>query len=231
MKTDIKTGRVVGVLFLLMIITGSISLDYRGLSTSLTESETFLQTVFENSFDMRIAILLDFIAALTWILIFIYVYPVLKKHLKDMSIWHFGFGFLVINFVIIVVSNISHLSLITLSKAFINADSPDLGYYRTLGKMSIRDYYSAHFFSLITYTIGAAALFYALFKTKIVPRFLSIWGIFAMMVVFGATWFQIFGYKVSFNFYMQNGLHIISFTLWLIIKGFSVPSKDSKPLE
>jgi hypothetical protein len=176
---------------------------------------------------MRIAILLDFIAALVWIVIFSLVYPVLKKRFKDMSLWYFAFGFMVIYFAIIVVSNISHLSLITLSKEFINADNPNSDYYRTLGKINVRNYYSAHFFSLITYSIGAASLFYALFKCKVVPRFLSAWGILAMMIVFGATWFQIFGYKVSFNFYMQNGLHIISFTFWLIIKGFSSKTKSA----
>lgn len=227
MNTNKTRGRVVGVLFLLLVILGSTSLDFRGLSTSLTESEGFLKTVLENSFDMRLAILLDFLAAAIWVGIFIVIYPVLKKQLRSMSLWYLGFGFLVIYFGIIITSNISHLSLIALSQEFSNASNADVDHFRILGKLKVKDYYSAHFFGLITYSMGAAALFYALFKSKLVPQFLSAWGMLAMTVVFTATWFQIFGQKVSFNFYLQNGVHILFFTIWLLVKGFSQVETDS----
>lgn len=229
MNSNKKTGRIVGLLFLLLIVTGSISLNLRGLTLSLSESNTFLLTVFENALNMRIAILLDFIAALIWVIIFIMLYPIFKKTLKEIHLWYFGFGFILIYFSIIVMSNISHLSLIELSQEYIENEKLDTVFYEISGKKSVQGYYLAHFFGLISYAISACALFFTFYKTKLIPQFLSVWGILAMVIVFGATWVQLLGFKVSFYFYMQNGLHIIAMTLWLLYKGLSnIQTKEVK---
>lgn len=49
----------------------------RGLSTSLIESQTFLKDVFENSMQMKFAVILDILAGLVAIYITIILYELI----------------------------------------------------------------------------------------------------------------------------------------------------------
>jgi len=85
-----KLGRIIGVLFLLTILVGIGSLNLRGLSTSLAESPTFLNDVFENSFMMKIGILLDILAALISVGIAVTLFPFIKRYNQGLALWYFG---------------------------------------------------------------------------------------------------------------------------------------------
>lgn len=98
--------------------------------------------------------------------------------------------------------------------------SADTGYFSTLGLLLIEEYFWAHFMSLMLFAAAAFSLYYFLFQTKLVPRFLSVWGIVASSLVFLASWLNIFEVNPSFYFYSQNGIFMIVFMGWLIAKGF-----------
>lgn len=116
MKSTKNTGRIAGVLLLITIVAGGMSLDLRGLSTSLTESENFLKTIFENSVYMKLSIILDLVAIGSWVGISVMLFPILKLYSKSMALWFFGFW--LISFSISIFGNITHLSLISLSQEF-----------------------------------------------------------------------------------------------------------------
>ncbi len=58
-----KTGRILGMLFLLILIVGAGGLSQRGLSTSLVADPDFLDLVYEQAFAMRISIFADVLAS------------------------------------------------------------------------------------------------------------------------------------------------------------------------
>lgn len=217
-----KLGRIIGVLFLLTILVGIGSLNLRGLSTSLAESPTFLSDVFVNSFMMKIGILLDILAALISVGIAVTLFPFIKRYNEGLALWYFGLY--VTYFTLILVSNIDHLSLLSLSEQFVNAKSPDINNFNMSGLLQIESYFSVHFLSLIIFSIAAAILYYFLYRTKLLPGFLCIWGFLAVSIVFASTWLQIFDYDVNFIVYAQNGLFMLFFTIWLLVKGFNSSS-------
>ncbi len=214
-----KSGRIIGILFLLTMLIGIGSLNLRGLSTSLAESPTFLNDVFENSLLMKIAVLLDVLAASISVSIAVIMFPIIKQYNQGLALWYFGLY--VMYFSVIIVSNIDHLSLLSLSEQFVNAKSSDAGNFNMLGLLQIESYYSGHFLSLIIFSAAAAILYYFLYRTMLLPRFLCIWGILAVTIVFTSTWLQIFGFDVHFIVYAQNGLFMLFFTIWLLVKGFN----------
>jgi len=130
------------------------------------------------------------------------------------------FGLWILQFGIALVGDVSHLTLLSLSKEFANAETPDAEYFRTIGFALVEGYFWPHFLSLILFSAGAGLFYYLLFRFKLIPRFLALWGVGAVAVVHGATWAQIFDYSVSFNLYMQNGVFMLAFTGWLLVKGF-----------
>ncbi len=219
MYTNKKTGRIVGVLFLIVFIIGAVGTSLRGLSTSLVASENFLTTVYESSLQMKIAILLDIISSTVGVGIAVFLFPFLKKYNKNIALLYLTFW--VIEFSIIMVSNITHLSLLSLSQEFVQGNVTDPTYFNLLGFLKVEEYYWAHFLILIVYSSGAAMLYYLLYKVKLIPRLISAWAFIAVTIVFTVTWMQIFGYSVSFIFYLQNGVHFLFISIWLIVKGFN----------
>lgn len=221
--TSHKTfGRIIGALFLLTIILGACSLNLRGLSTSLAESPTFLNEVFENSLAMKIGILFDILASLVSTGIAIILFPIIKRYNQGLALWYFGLY--VAFFSLILSSNINHLSLISLSEKFVKTESPDIDNFNMIGLIQIESYFSAHFLSLIIFSLAAAVLYFFLYKTKLLPRFLCVWGMLAVTIVFTSTWLQIFDYEVDFIVYAQNGVFMLFFIIWLLVKGFNSSS-------
>ncbi len=214
-----KTGRVAGILFLLMMLSGATGTYLRGLSMSLVESENFLITVFESSLQMKSAILLDLISGALGVSIAVVLFPVLKQYKRSLALWYLILW--IIGFAITIVSNITHLSLISLSQILQNTEMADVAYYRTIGALKVEEYYWAHFFILILFSAGAVLLYHIFYKTKLIPRFFSVWFSISAALVFTVSWLQIFDYQVSFAFYGQNGVHLIVLIIWLLSKGFN----------
>jgi hypothetical protein len=217
-------GRIVGVMLLLIIAAGATSLNFRGLSSSLAKSADFLNMVHENAMTMRIAILLNLLATGMWVGIAVMLNPLLSKYSKRTAHWFLGFWF--VSFAVTIVGDISHLSLISLSELFVSADHSNMPHYQTLAALKVSAYYWSHFFALITYATATAGFFYLMYQSRLVPRFIAVWGMLAMSLVFFASWAQIFGVKVSFYFYMQNGLHMLFMTGWLLVKGFNAAADE-----
>lgn len=218
MQPTKKHGRIVGILFVLIILLGSTSINFRGLNSALLASENMLQQVFEQSLSMKLSILLNLAAGLIWFGIAIYLYPFIKSISRSLAMWYVGLW--IMQFSAGLMGDIAHLSLINLSEQVQLLSTTDIEPYHTMGKVLINEYFWGHFFSLMGYSSATFLLFIAFFKGKWVPRFISLWGMAAMTVVFSATVAQFFDVDVSWWFYQQNGIHFIFMTLWLLVRGF-----------
>ncbi|WP_271782162.1 DUF4386 domain-containing protein [Aquimarina algiphila] len=219
MESHKKIGKIAGGLFLLMIITGATGNSLRGLSLSLIASQNFFNQVLEDLIQMKIAILLDLIASGIGVYIGIILFSILKQYNKKIAIGYVSV--LVVGFTITVMSNITHLSFISLCQELAKGIALDENYLRVLSLLKVEEYYWAHFLILTTFSLGASILYYALFKTKLIPRFLSIWGLIAVILVFSVSMLQVFDYTVNFIFYAQNGVYLLFFSIWLMVKGFN----------
>jgi len=219
-----KLGRTVGLLFLIIIVVGASSLNLRGLSTSMFESATFYNDISTNAFQMRLSIFLDILAAILSVGIAVLLYPIMKDHNNRLALWYLGLYITYLG--VIFVSDIDRLSLISLSEDLTASSDP--GNWNKLGLVLMKSYIQGHFLSLIIYSAASMLLYYLLFVTKMIPRLLAGWGILAVAIVHMATWVQVFGVSVSFNFYLQNGVFMIVFTVWLLVKGFSDSSLPSE---
>lgn len=219
MNSDKQIGRIVGILFLLILIIGIFGSGMRGLSSTLVESQTFLKDVFESSMQMKIAIVLDLIASGIGVGIAVTLFTLLSKHNKSIAFLYFGFW--IAQFATIIVSNISHFSLISLSEKYLQMGSPDSAYFQTLGFLKVEEYIWAHFISLIIFNVAASMLYFLFYQAKLIPRLLSVLGIIAANLALIGVLIQVFGFNGSMLFFLPNGLFILAFAIWLIVKGFN----------
>ena len=219
-----KLGRTVGLLFLAIMIAGPFSLNLRGLSTSMFESATFYTEISANALQMRFSILLDILAALISMGIAVVLYPVMKVFNTKLALWYIGL--FITYLAVIFYSDIDRLSLISLSENLAASSDPEN--WNKLGLVLMKSYIQAHFISLIIYSAASMLLYYFLLITRMVPVYLAVWGLVAVLIVFIATWFQIFGVDVAFYFYIQNGVFMLVFTGWLLAKGFTDASTKTR---
>ncbi|MEM1337416.1 MAG: DUF4386 domain-containing protein [Bacteroidota bacterium] len=218
MKNTKQLGRTIGLLLLVVITTGIPSTLFRGLSTALARTPEFLETILSESTTIPVIVLLSFLASLTWLIITALVFPLMKKYNYGMALLFSALW--TICFAISLYGDIAHLSLLSIGKEAAQASTSMNGNFRELGFLKVKDYIWAHFITLILYTSATLIFFYFLFKTKLIPPFLSGWGLLAVSIVFIASWLNIFGISTGEYPFMHNGIHMIVFTIWLTVKGF-----------
>ena len=214
-----KSGRILGFLFLLTVLAGATGTAFRGLGGAEANSTEFLVDIMLHMEQMKLAISLDILASAIGVGIAIFLYSFIKKYNQRLAIAYLAIAG--INFTIIVVSNIIHVSLLSLSEEFAVTTAATTDHFTTLAQMLHEAYYWTHFLMLMLYSLGGLVLYYFLFKTRLIPRWLSIWGILASIVVFFGGALQLADIKVSGLLFVQNGIYILTFIIWLLVKGFN----------
>ncbi len=218
MQPTKRTGRLLGLLFLLSMILGGTGTAMRGLSGVDTETTGFLVTLAENTVQMRWAIGLDMLGSALGIVIAIFLFPYVKKYSVRLGATYLGIA--MINFGVITLSNVIHVTMLSLGEGYASSSFQNEEILVVLAKTLYDSYYWTHFLMLLLYSVGGSALFYILFKTSWVPKWLASWGLLAAMVVFMGGALQMADIRVSFYLFIQNGLFMLVFVLWLLIFGF-----------
>lgn len=218
MQITKNTGRLVGILFLITVIVGGWGTSIRGLSGARDNIVAFLSSLVENANQMKLAIGLDMLGSAIGVLITIYLYPIIKKYSTRLAIGYIGIGF--ISFTIITISNVIHWSLITVGANYADVTASKAPHFATLAIMHYEAYYFTHFLLLMCYAIGGLILYYSLFKIKLIPLWLAVWGLLASSIVFAGGALQLFEIPVSFYLFMQNGVFILTFIGYLLTMGF-----------
>lgn len=83
----------------------------------------------------------------------------------------------------------------------------------------------------IYFFIGGALFFYVLFyRTQVIPRFISIWGVLATIILFIITIIKLFGVDLNIldALVLPMILNELFLAFWLIIKGFKFKTMDEK---
>jgi hypothetical protein len=80
--------------------------------------------------------------------------------------------------------------------------------------------------SVVTFTMGALMYYYALFRSKLIPRWLSGWGLVAAVSSLACILLTIFGQLIPFStvfilLQLPIGLQEMVLAVWLIAKGFN----------
>jgi hypothetical protein len=225
-NTSRKTAIVVGVLFLTAMVT---SLLGGGLLETILNAPDYLITVSADETQVIIGVLLELINVAAVVGIAVMMFPIFKKYNEALALGYVGFR--IIEATILIVAVISPLALITLSQEYLNAGAPDAFYFQTLGTlfMAVR----AHLVGLILvifFSSGALLFYYLLYQSKLVPRFISVWGFIG--VAFLLTWnlLETFGLSVSAGMILALPiiLNEIFLGIWLIVKGFSSSATASE---
>jgi len=128
--------------------------------------------------------------------------------------------------VLLSVAQIYKLSLVNLSQDYLDKGGVDASYFQNIGN-SIQSviYWVDHagLIYLVVFVIGALILYSALYKSRLIPRWLSIWGLIGAVAILAASvmaTFDIF-LVLAGLLVMPIGLQEQAMAIWLIVKGFN----------
>ena len=217
-----KSARIVGVLFIVASaapISTIFFLGFLGGAVSGEPIPDFLVTVSANEMQVIIGMLIELIWALAVVGIPVVLFPIMKKHDEALALGFFSLRF--IEGICTVIHSILLLSLLTLSQEFVNAGVPDASYYLTVGTLLLaaRDW-AFMIGSGLVWSLSALFLNYILYRSKLVPRWLSGWGLIGGLLSFSVYLLQFFGVKTTDYLFAPIAFQEMVFAVWLIVKGF-----------
>lgn len=162
-----------GILFIIYDIVDILSFLFQGP----VNSTNYLVSISENAGMVGTGAFLLIIGGLCASGIAISLYPVLKKYNPVLA--HGAVGFRISEGVLRIVSMSFLLGLITLSQLFVKAGAPESSYFQTLGALlkELRNWVGGGVGSLLTFSVGCSLYYIIFFSTKLVPRWISVWGL------------------------------------------------------
>jgi hypothetical protein len=217
-----KTAVVVGIMFILATVTAILTMVNLG---SILEPSELLHNLPANDTKVVISVILELILAFCVMGIGFFMFPVLKKHDEGLAA-----GYVVLRLaesMLIVIASVGLISLLTVSQEY-SSGTWDSGAFEPLASilLAVREW-SFIIGTMIFLGLGGLFLYYCTYRLRLVPRWLSAWGLIgaALVLIYGVI--SLFGYDPSI-LAAPIGLQEMVFAVWLIAKGFrSVPAVPS----
>ena len=210
---------ITGVIFIIATLMGPILAS--PLLPDLTGTD-YLARVSANPNQAAAGVLLSIIGYLACAGIAVAMYPVLKK-------WNAGLAlgsvvFRTIETVFYMVGLVSLMSLLTLGQQFTTAAAADRTSLQAIGNLlvSIRDH--AALLAVFAFCLGAFMYYYLLFRSRLIPRWLSGFGIVAIILMLVACVLALFsGNRITSYITLAAPIALQEMVLavWLIVKGFN----------
>lgn len=224
-----STARVVGGLFLIAMI-GSL-LGGVGFVEPYLSAPDFLTAVVENENQVIAGVLLELINGLAVLGIGVLMFPVLRFHHELTALGYLSLRIIEAVFCCVIV--IGPLSLIAVGQESLNAGAAEVAYLQAAGAFSIAARASVSGLLIPVFLgLGALLLYYALYQSKFVPRFISVWGLIGAVLILLMNLLLTFGVALG-NYAMVFALPIITneifLGIWLIVKGFNPSAFGAEP--
>jgi hypothetical protein len=218
-----NSARLVGVLFIIATvapITTALFLGFLGGAVSGEPVPDYLGIVYENEMQVIIGMLIELIWALAVVGIPVFLFPILKKYNEPLALGFFSLRF--IEALSTIIHSLILLVLLTLSQEFVIAGVLNSSYYQTLGTLLLaaREWVF-NIGSGLIWSLSALLLNYILYRSKLIPKWLSGWGLVGALLSFITYLLQFFSIKLTDFLFLPIALQEMVFAVWLIFKGFN----------
>jgi len=212
-----KTAIIVGALFLIAMATSLIGGAM--LIETAIGADDYLVTLAEKETEVILGVLMELVNVICVVLIGVLMFPIFKRHDEALALGYVAMR--IIEGAVIVAGIVSPLTLVALSVEYVEAGAPDVAYFQTIGEtlLATRAVWAGLLLGLF-FSLGALFFYYLLYKTQLVPRFISIWGFIGAALILGWNLFDLFGIDAGMVLALPIILNEIFLAIWLIIKGF-----------
>jgi hypothetical protein len=217
MNTVNKTSRILGVAFLLQYITSVINGFF--LQPALTVpgdiSESMIR-IANNPSLIKVYILVEMLSALGIIFLGAILFLTLREQNEKMAL--VALGFYILEAVLGVIGKSQAFSLLRISQEYVTTGHPV--YLQTMANLTLESMdFVGTTLLMLAFCPGAILFYYLLYKSRIVPRVLSLWGLITVVPMLIAILLFLFDVQVSelilLPYFPFEGV----IAIWILVKG------------
>ncbi len=219
MENNRKTATYTGLLFLLAMfssLAGGISLE------SMISSADYLTELTALRPQIEFGVFLEMVNSLAVIAIAVLLFPLIQRHSRQMAAGYLSFRLLEAAFLLLCA--LIPLLLLGLAGEFTAAASGNESYFLLFGTM-LKELRAelAGILAPLFFSLGALILYTFFYHTRMIPRFISVWGYLGVAAIVTLNLMQL---DMSFGMFLALPiiLNEIFLGFWLIFKGFSPAS-------
>jgi len=223
--TNRKTAVIVGILFIIGTISGILS----GVVTApIREGSTFPFNILTNETQWIIGALFVMLMGVSLSMMPVLLYPIFKKHNEVLASGAVLFRGAIeaISYAIMVISM---LLLVNVSEIYGKTGTADVSNLQTMGSVLTAAKDWIEMWGALVFSIGGLMIYTLFYQTRLVPRWLSGWGLIGGVLYFIANLLSMFdplhtapsiGIGVGLLL-VPTAIQEMVFAVWLIVKGFN----------
>ncbi len=217
-----KTAIIVGVLFIIGTAAGVLSM----VASAPVREAAYLASIAANPNQIIVAALFVLLMGLALALVPVVIFPVLKMHSEVLAVGYVVFRG-ALETALYIGMTISWLVLIALSLEYLKTGVTDAAGYQTLGTILLAGHEMMITILIIIFSLGALMLYAVFYHSRLIPRWLSIWGVVAILMHLSTAALIVFRFAdsesaivsaINLPIFLQE----MVMAVWLIAKGFNL---------
>jgi hypothetical protein len=222
MNPDAKTARYLGAAFLFVFVASLVT-QLPGASRAELGISDLLADIAANVPLLRLSILVELANSLGIVVLAALLYVVLRSQSKTIALVALGWWWA--EALMLAISKIGTYALIPLSQEFVAAGAPKSSYYQTLADFLYhgidRQGYLIH---VLFFGVGAILWYSLFYRSRFVPRALSIWGLASVSLVVMNSVLVLYDPGIGNQLYLLVPYLLFepAIGLWLVVKGLRV---------
>jgi hypothetical protein len=225
MNTYRKTAVIVGILFIVGTVSGVLAGTF---AAPIQAGSTYPLNISASATQWIISTLFTLLMGLSLAMVPVLLYPIFKKHNEVLA-----FGSVLFRGIFEQVSEmllvISMFLLLTVSEIYGKTGAADASNFQTLGSMLIAAGHWIQLIGGIVFSVGTLMFFALFYQTRLIPRWLSGWGLIGAVLYVIAKIVSMFSpLHLAPDVGVGIGLLLVPtaiqemvFGVWMIVKGFN----------
>lgn len=209
------TARIVGVLFIIGTVSGILSAVFTG---GIFTDPDYLAKIAESEAQVLLGAAFVLLMGFSLAMVPVLVYPIFKKKNEALALGAVVFRGPV-EALLYILTVLSWMMLITLGKEFVAAGMPADSNFQNFGAVLVQSGNQINQILEISFSLGALMFYVLFYQTRLIPRWLSLWGVIGAVLYHIAGWSDLFGINLGVLLF-PLALQEMVMALWLIVKGF-----------
>jgi len=223
MKPYRTTATVVGVVYLAGFVVG---IGGMMLIQSILGAPNHLATVSAHGMTVAIGAVLWLLAVAGDAAHGVLMFPVLKQHSERMAIGYLAAR--IVDAIFIAVMVLFILIQIPLGSEYLKAAAPNVAYLQALSALFAQAQLYAYEIGMSALGLAGLMLCYTLYRAKLVPRWLAVWGLVGYAIIFCGMVSAVMGSGLGDISSLPGGLWEMFIGVWLIVKGFNLSASAAE---
>jgi hypothetical protein len=221
MNTYRKNAVMTGVLYFMGTVFGILCYVVGGEVLSSISTGNILGLVAANSSRLTGSAFFTLMMAISLVAMTVFLYPVIRKDSEELAMgmvlfrgalegtWYF-------------MSTLGFLTLAALGNEYI-ATGANSAALQSMGNVLNQFQDSLAAIGPIFFLIGATCIYLSFYRTRLIPRWLTVWGFIGVVCSLASALLSFFHVDTGYGLYLEMVLapQEIVMAVWLIVKGFN----------